>query len=145
MKFLHVLYDRDCALCVRCAHWLSQQPAFIELRFLPLQSAEIDTRFPGLKEWRGLDLREKLVVISDAGLVYQGSNAWIMCLYALREYREWSQRLAHPALQPFARRVCETISRNRLLISRFLQTPVDEMSIRLAGLFPQSCSSEGGC
>jgi hypothetical protein len=68
-----------------------------------------------------------------------------MCLYALREYREGSQRLAHPALQPFARRVCETISQNRLLISHFLQTPVDILAARLSLLFPQSRPREGGC
>jgi predicted DCC family thiol-disulfide oxidoreductase YuxK len=145
MKFLYVLYDRECALCMHCGRWISQQPAFIELRFLPLQSPEIAARFPGLKECPELDLGQKLVVISDSGLVYQGSNAWIMCLYALHEYREWSQRLAHPALQPFARRVCETISQNRLVISRFLQTPVEELRARLDMLFPQSSPREGDC
>ena len=41
-------------------------------------------------------------------------------LYALRDYREWSQRLAHPALLPWARRVCELLSENRLQMSRWL-------------------------
>ncbi len=40
-----------------------------------------------------------------------------MCLYALRDYREWSQRLAHPALLPWARRVCELLSENRFRVS----------------------------
>ena len=39
---------------------------------------------------------------------------------ALRDYREWSQRLATPALLPFAQRVCELLSQNRLAFSRWL-------------------------
>ena len=87
-KALYVLFDQECALCQRCRQWLMRQEAFIELRFIPLQSPEVARRFPGLREWPDLDLREKLVVISDEGPVYQGQNAWIMCLYALKHYRE---------------------------------------------------------
>jgi hypothetical protein len=43
-----------------------------------------------------------------------------MCLYALRDYRELSLRLAHPALLPFARRFCELLSENRFRVSRWL-------------------------
>jgi hypothetical protein len=43
-----------------------------------------------------------------------------MCLYALREYRAWSQRLAHPALLSWARRTCELLSENRLQVSRLV-------------------------
>ena len=138
-KALYVLFDQECALCQRCRRWLMRQEAYIELRFIPLQSPEVALRFPGLREWPDLDLREKLVVISDEGLVYQGQDAWIMCLYALKHYREWAQRLAHPALQPFARRVCQTISRNRLLISSYLRTPIDEMVRVLANQELESC------
>ena len=45
----------------------------------------------------------ELVVVDDSGGVYRNGSAWIMCLYALREYREWSLRLATPALFPLAR------------------------------------------
>jgi len=139
MKRLYVLFDEECGLCQSCRCWLIRQQAFIELRFIPLQSPEINRRFPGLKEWDQLDLREKPVVVSDEGAVYQGQYAWIMCLYALREYREWAQRLAHPALLPFARRVCETVSKNRLLISRFLKEPPVELGKKLSALHPASC------
>jgi predicted DCC family thiol-disulfide oxidoreductase YuxK len=131
MNCLYVLYDAECALCQRCRAWLMRQEAFIELRFLPLQSPDIPRRFPGIEE---LVLREKLVVISDEGAVYQGQNAWIMCLYALREYRAWAQRLAQPALLPFARMICELVSTNRLAISRLLKRPDVEVGGRLAAL-----------
>ncbi len=139
MKRLYVLYDQDCALCLRCGRWLMRQRAYIELSFIPLQSPEIARRFPGLREWPQLDLCEKLVVISDEGAVYQGQNAWIMCLYALRDYREWAQRLAHPALFPFARRVCELVSSRRYVLSRFLKGPPHELNRTLSALPPPFC------
>jgi predicted DCC family thiol-disulfide oxidoreductase YuxK len=140
VKALHVLYDQECDICQRCRQWLLRQEAFVELRFIALQSPEVARRFPGLREWPDLDLSEKLVVISDEGMVYQGQNAWIMCLYALQDYREWAQRLAHPALRPLARRVCETVSRNRLLLSRFLKAPIEELRHQLTQLPSESCS-----
>ena len=120
MNRLYVLYDGECALCHRCRHWLMRQEAFVELTFIPLQSPDVRRRFPGLLEWDQLDLSEKLVVISDEGAVYQGHHAWIMCLWALRDYREWADRLATPALMPLARRACETVSQHRITLSRFL-------------------------
>ncbi|HWB61444.1 MAG TPA: DUF393 domain-containing protein [Chthoniobacteraceae bacterium] len=115
MKALYILYDAQCALCRRCRAWLESQPAFVELRFVAFQSGETERRFPGIGR---LNPGDQLLVVSEDGLVYKGPHAWIMCLYALREYREWSQRLASPALLPFARRVCELVSANRLSISR---------------------------
>ena len=100
MKRLYVLYDGTCHVCRRCRTWLDRQPAFVPLVFIPLQSPEIACRFPGIG---ALHPERELVVISDTGDVWQGGSAWVMCLWALREYREWSLRLAHPALLPLAR------------------------------------------
>jgi predicted DCC family thiol-disulfide oxidoreductase YuxK len=119
MKRLHVLYDAECALCQGCRRWLERQPAYVELRFIPFQAPEVPCRFPGIEKWNP---SEELLVISDEGDVYRGPNAWIMCLYALRDYREWSQRLAAPMWLPWARRICELVSQNRLSISRLLAT-----------------------
>ena len=118
MKMLYVLFDGECALCQGCRRWLERQSAYVELRFLPLQSPEAACRFPGIEQF---EPQHQLVAISDTGDVYQGSHAWIMCLWALREYREWSQRLASPALLPWARRVCELVSENRLTLSAWFR------------------------
>ena len=116
MKALYVLYDGECGLCRSCRDWLSRQPAFVELRFIAMQSPEVARRFPGLEK---LGLGEELVVVSDEGAVYRGASAWIMCLYALVDYREWSERLAHPALLPLARQACLLVSKNRLRLSNW--------------------------
>jgi predicted DCC family thiol-disulfide oxidoreductase YuxK len=145
MKRLYVLYDQECALCGSCRWCLMRQRAYVELYFIPLQSPEIARRFPGLKEWPELDLREKLVVISDEGAVYQGQYAWIMCLYALHDYREWARRLAHPTMLPFARRVCEAVSRNRYTISQFLKGKAEELEKKLNSLELASCHAGERC
>ena len=80
MKCLYVLYDQECSLCLSCGRWLMRQAAFIQLRFIPLQSPRSPSDFRDSRSGTGLDLREKLVVVSDEGAVYQGQYAWIMCL-----------------------------------------------------------------
>lgn len=110
MERLYVLYDGECALCRRCREWLGAQPAYVPLEFLPLQAPEVPCRFPGIERW---GLAEQLTVVSDAGEVWQGAGAWTMCLWALRDYREWSLRLA--------RRAVELVSQNRLSLSRLME------------------------
>ena len=60
------------------------------------------------------------MVVSDEGAVYRNDSAWIMCLFALEEYRDWANRLAHPLLRPFARQAFALLSRERSRISRWL-------------------------
>ena len=117
MNCLYVLFDAHCELCVRCRNWLVKQSAFVPLVFIALQSNEAKQRFPGLD---ALKPNEQLLVISNGGAVYRGACAWIMCLWALRNYREHAERLAHPTLVPFARSVCELLSRNRFFLSNVL-------------------------
>ncbi|MFL6515970.1 MAG: thiol-disulfide oxidoreductase DCC family protein [Chthoniobacterales bacterium] len=117
MKSLYVLFDVECAVCRRCRDWLSAQPAFVRLIFIPLQSPEIDRMFPGVKSLRP---QQQLIVIGDNGDVYRGASAWLICLWALRRYRSTALRLANPVLRPFARLLCEAVSRNRSRISEFL-------------------------
>lgn len=110
MRQLTVLYDASCGLCKRAQGWLMSQPKHVELIFVAATSEEARRRFPQLNH--DLTLTD-LTVIGDDGAVYFGPKAWLMCLWALREYREWSLRLSSPALLPTAKRVISTISQNR--------------------------------
>ena len=143
MQRLYVLYDEQCEFCRRCRHWLGQQPAYLALAFLPFQSAEAECRFPGLKE---LHPEKEVVVISDAGEVWQGEAAWVTCLWALREYREWAQRLAHPVMRPLARRLCEIVSTHRYQFSAWLTPSKSEEEIqRKLEMFPAESCESGAC
>jgi predicted DCC family thiol-disulfide oxidoreductase YuxK len=117
MRRLTILYDARCGLCSWARRWARRQPAFVELIFLAADSPEARRRFPGLAHEGEA---EELVVISDEGGVYRGDDAWIMCLYALEDFREWSLRLASPALRPLARAAFALVTRSRRSISRRL-------------------------
>ena len=64
MKCLYVLFDAECAMCVRCREWLSRQPAFVPLHFIPLQSPDLPRFFPGINV---LKPNEQLLVVGDNG------------------------------------------------------------------------------
>jgi predicted DCC family thiol-disulfide oxidoreductase YuxK len=113
MKKLTVLYDYNCGLCQRARRWLESEPKFIALEFIPAGSDHARFRFPTLP-----NTVVELVVVNDEGGVYHGDRAWIMCLYALADYREWALRLATPKLLPLARSAFQLISENRIRISK---------------------------
>ena len=126
MKKPTVLYDVHCQMCCNIRVWFATQPAFVELEFLAFQLNETRERFPGIEN---MSPERQLTIIADTGEVWSGVDAWIMCLWALRKYRNWSQRLALPALKPFARRVCELVSNNRYNISKwFFKTPPEQFA-----------------
>jgi predicted DCC family thiol-disulfide oxidoreductase YuxK len=110
-----MLYDPACGLCRRVHEWLVCQPKLVELNLVPIKSEEARRRFPMLNH----ELTSKdLTVIDDLGGVYLGPKAWLMVLWALCQYRDWSYRLASPELLPTTKRVVSMISRYRYQISR---------------------------
>jgi predicted DCC family thiol-disulfide oxidoreductase YuxK len=115
MNKLTVLYDDSCALCIRCRDWLSTQSAFVELELLPSFSPDARRRF-GAVPWLG----EELVVVSDEGDVWVGAAAFIVCLWALVEWRPWSYRLSGPSFAHLAERFFHALSSNRRTIAAFL-------------------------
>lgn len=117
MTKLYVLYDSKCELCLRLKDWLIGQRSWLELEMVPAGSTLALQMFPQLGQFASTD---DLVVISDEGNVYLNNRAWIMCLYALENYRSWSLRLSHPLLLPLARQAFDTLSKNRHRISLWL-------------------------
>ncbi|MDH6225408.1 putative DCC family thiol-disulfide oxidoreductase YuxK [Streptomyces sp. MJP52] len=107
---LTVLYDADCPLCRHLRDWLRRQPALVRLDLVPAASEEARRRFPGLDHGATLD---EITVVGDAGQVYTGPAAWIVCLWALREHRPLSHRLSTPAGARVARAAVLAASRWR--------------------------------
>lgn len=115
MNKLTVLYDPTCGLCRRAHEWLLEQPKFVSLAFVPCDSAQARHLFPNLNH--ALTTRD-LTVISEDGAVYFGPKGWLMVLWSLHGYREWSYRLSSPELLGTTRQVVSLISRNRHQLSR---------------------------
>jgi predicted DCC family thiol-disulfide oxidoreductase YuxK len=116
MRELTVLYDEACPLCVRCRAWLAEQPAYIKLSFMPSGSAEARAKY-GAVPWLGAEL----CVVSDEGDVWVGPVAFLMCLWALRDYRMWSYRLSGPSFSHLAERFFHALSSQRRRIAAWLE------------------------
>jgi predicted DCC family thiol-disulfide oxidoreductase YuxK len=105
---LTVLYDERCAFCLRCRDWLASQPCLVEVDLLPAGSEEAFARY-GSVPW----LREELVVADEAGQVWVGPAAFLVCLWATAKYRSLSFTLARPGLAKHAERVFFHVSKRR--------------------------------
>jgi predicted DCC family thiol-disulfide oxidoreductase YuxK len=114
VRRLTVLYDARCGLCSTARRWLEGQRQIVPLELLAAGSEEARRRFPTLAAAEP----EELVAVSDEGDVYRGSHAWIVCLWALEDYRNWSFRFARPSLLPLARNIVEWVSTRRHRLSR---------------------------
>ncbi len=129
MQTLYVIYDESCGFCVRCRRWLANQTQLVTLAFVAASAPEVNRRFPNL---RRSPPGAELIAVSAAGGVYRGTDALLMCLWALKEYRPWATRLARPALKPLVRRAFELFSSHRHAVSRLLGLHETERELELA-------------
>jgi predicted DCC family thiol-disulfide oxidoreductase YuxK len=134
MEKLYVLYDPKCELCSRLKNWILVQRSWMGLAVLEQGSEKARRLFPELER---IAAKDDLAVVSDEGAVYLNEHAWIMVLYALVEYRDWSERLAHPLLMPLARQAFAALSKNRLFISNWLSS--EKIAEELRKVEIQSC------
>jgi predicted DCC family thiol-disulfide oxidoreductase YuxK len=141
MRGLTVLYDERCGFCCACRGWLEAQRQLVRLEFLAAGSTDARRRYPSLA---AAGAPEELVVVSDVGGVYRGADAWIMCLWALHEFRAWSFRFANPLLRPLARSAFDWVSHRRAELSRLLRLAPDETLAERLSLGAESCR-DGGC
>ncbi|MHB9759260.1 thiol-disulfide oxidoreductase DCC family protein [Streptomyces sp. BYX5S] len=102
VRRLTVLYDAECPLCTFVRGWLGRQRQLVPLEFVPAGSHEARRRYPGLDHAATL---ADITVIGDGGQLYRGPAAWIVCMWALREHRATSHRMATPVGMRFAKQV----------------------------------------
>lgn len=100
MRKLTVYYDARCGLCCAVRDWLARQRQLVRIECLPATS-------PG----------SELTVIADTGEIWEGDSAYIVVLWALGDYREWSKRLASPSMLPLARAMFAKLSQYRGALS----------------------------
>jgi hypothetical protein len=114
------------------------QAKFVAVVFVSAWSDEARRMFPGLRLGEPV---EELVAVSDEGAVYRGGSAWVMVLYCLSDYREWSLRLASPALLPLARQAFDLLSKRRGVVSHMLHLDHGDewLGATLRRVRPASC------
>ena len=116
LRQVTVLYDARCNLCRTARAWLERQAQVVPLEFLAAGSAEAVRRYPHLDPAMTL---EDLTVVGDAGEVWVGAKAWVVCLWALEGKRGLARRLSSPALMPRARAVVTFVSRHRRALGTY--------------------------
>lgn len=109
---LTVLADPLCPLCRRVSQWLSQQPQLVPLEVVPVASAQARQRFPHLDHEQTL---RTITVVADTGEYWQEGAAYVMCLWALADYRHHALRLTGPAGFAAAKAIAQTAANVRLL------------------------------
>jgi len=100
MQRLTVYYDARCGLCCATREWIERQPQLVPVDCLPASQ-------PGAE----------LTVVADSGEIWEGDAAWIVVLWALREYRQWANRLSSPSMLPVARTIFAKLSDYRGALS----------------------------
>ncbi len=132
---LTIVYDATCGLCSGVREWICHQPALMTTEFLALDSPERLRRFPQLPPG-------ELAVIANTGEVWLGNHAWIVCLWALRDYRDWALRLSRPPLSLMAREAFAVVSRNKAGISGLLGRKSDrELEQELRKVIVPKCET----
>jgi predicted DCC family thiol-disulfide oxidoreductase YuxK len=141
MKKLYILYDGDCGLCAGLSRWINVQPKFIDCEPLAAGSPRAAALFP---TFASAGRPEELTVVSDEGAVYKNNEAWIMCLYALIEYRGWAMKLSRPPFLGLARQAYRLLSRNRTQLSDWMGLKGEEnLRAALAGQTIGTCGTSG--
>ena len=141
MNKLTVFYDHNCGLCRACRRWLTRQPTYFEIEFVPYDSLAARAICPEIGK---LDPGRQIVAMADNGDLYRGGAAWVMCLYATREHRPLAMKLANPLLLPIAKKICALVASKRLSISALLRLKSDRELADAAEAIDDKCE-EGGC
>lgn len=141
MNTLTIFYDPCCGLCCGFRDWLERQALWVPVEFIGFQTPAAAERFPGLKEVKA---DKECVVLADDGRWWQGADAWIVCLWATREFRLWSNRLAVPMFRPLIGSVVHLISNNRLTLSRMMRLRSDQALAEELEQYRPECES-GSC
>jgi predicted DCC family thiol-disulfide oxidoreductase YuxK len=108
-----IVYDANCGLCTHLKNWIRRQPPLVGIRFAAGGSESAQAGFPDLPSG-------ELAVVANTGEVWLGNRAWIVCLWALRDYRNLAVRLISPPLLLLAREAFTVVSRNRFALSGLL-------------------------
>ena len=78
--------------------------------------------------------------------MYRGSDAFIMCFWALEKYSGWAKRFSSPALKPYARAMFDLVSSKRHLFANVLSKVDDtEIASRLAVVAQSPRCDDGSC
>jgi predicted DCC family thiol-disulfide oxidoreductase YuxK len=116
MQALTVLYDARCELCCAARDWLESQDTIVPITLVAAGSEEARDRFPELDH---AATSGRLTAVGDGGEVFHDDKAWIISLWATRQYREWASRLSAPGVRAMTRGMTAWVGRHRASLGPF--------------------------
>ncbi|MDX2225796.1 MAG: DCC1-like thiol-disulfide oxidoreductase family protein [Verrucomicrobiae bacterium] len=117
IRKIHILYDGECGFCRTCRDWILLQPRFFEIEMLDRRDPDTKARFG---DYTVPPYTDRMVVINNEDGVYYAEDAYIMILFALKNYRAWSVRISRQGVKPLARQFFETLGKNRRVLSKLI-------------------------
>jgi len=123
MKTLTIFYDPRCGMCSAFRQWIQRQVKTVYVEFVDYAGDEARRRFPGIEQMRA---GEDIVVLADDGRWWQGSSAWLVCLWTTVEYRGWAYRFAGESWKPLVKKFVHALSTRRHAISNVLGLKCEE-------------------
>lgn len=129
-----LIYDGDCAMCIRAVAWVRRRAREGVIEYLPCQSKDRADRFPRMPQSACL---EAMQFVAPDGAVLSGERAFPPLLLMLPGWRWLGAILAAPParwVSPFAYRF---IARRRYAISSLLRHK-DPVAVA-------SCGTDGAC
>jgi len=106
---LVLLYDAQCAVCVRCRELIEAREPLVPLRFVACRSHEARTRYGSVP----FLVHELVVVDDDSGAWWAGSAAFVMTFWALASTRMLAELMTTSLLAPTTHTLFTWISANR--------------------------------
>ena len=142
MNTLTIFYDPHCGLCTTFRLWLERQKKSVRVEFIGYSTPEAEQRMPIIRQ---LHADQDIVVLADDGRWWQGSAAWIVCLWTTFEYRDWSFRLAAPQWQPLVKRVVHALSTRRHRLSQLMGLKSEGRLWTAVSQLPDETCVDGRC
>jgi predicted DCC family thiol-disulfide oxidoreductase YuxK len=115
-----IIFDGECGLCRHSVEWIRARDTGDVFEYLPYQSEELETRFPGIS--RSACARA-LHLVREDGSVLVGADALPAILARLPRWRRLAPVLAWPPLRPLSRWLYRHIARVRRGSATAEETP----------------------
>jgi predicted DCC family thiol-disulfide oxidoreductase YuxK len=116
---LVLLYDAECAVCVRCRELIEARESLVPLRFVACRSQHAKNAYAAIP----FLVHELVVVDDDTGRWWAGSSAFVMTLWALSGWRWLAELLLTAPLLPTTHAVFSWITAHRADLAWIVGAP----------------------
>lgn len=116
---LVLLYDAECAVCVRCRELIEAREPLVPMRFVSCRSHEARRAYGTIP----FLVHELVVVDDETGAWWAGPAAFVVVLWALADWNGVAELLTTPLLLPLTSALFAWISAHRADLAFLVGAP----------------------